>query len=288
MKVHYNILAIATVAATSLILFQNCAGGYNPSTYSDQSSTSVGPSPTSSPVAINCTVVATTGWIDSTSKIGCAISTATTIADGATATLNSNNGNTGTVQYLCVGGVATQVANSSNCSSPAPTPTPTATQPIIQTQPVSVTKNSGDSFSLSVVATGSNISYAWQKNGVPIVAATAATYTVASATTNDSGVYSVVVTSTAAASTAAVTSASATVIINLVHRWLFVGANTALPVGYTLDSTCERIVPRAGTYIPQHFGYSLGYLTGTICTVVGASCEDFTSSTLSWNLLKCQ
>ncbi len=63
----------------------------------------------------------------------------------------------------------------------------------ISTQPVSQTKNSGQTLTLSVVATGNNLSYQWQKNGVNISGATAATYTKANITTADAGNYSCIV-----------------------------------------------------------------------------------------------
>jgi hypothetical protein len=61
--------------------------------------------------------------------------------------------------------------------------------PAITTQPASQTVSAGSAASFSVVASGSApLSYQWLRNGNPIAAATAATYTIASTTAADNGV----------------------------------------------------------------------------------------------------
>jgi hypothetical protein len=73
----------------------------------------------------------------------------------------------------------------------------TVTTPVITSQPTAVTITAGNSFSLSVTATGNSLTYQWSKGGVDITGATSATYTKYSATTTDSGTYSVLVSNTA-------------------------------------------------------------------------------------------
>jgi hypothetical protein len=73
----------------------------------------------------------------------------------------------------------------------------TVSTPVITSQPTPVTVTAGNSFSLSVTATGNSLTYQWSKGGVDISGATAATYTKSSATTSDSGTYSVLVSNTA-------------------------------------------------------------------------------------------
>jgi len=73
----------------------------------------------------------------------------------------------------------------------------TVTAPAITTQPTAVTITAGNSFSLSVTATGNSLTYQWAKGGVDISGATSATYTKYSSTTSDSGTYSVLVSNTA-------------------------------------------------------------------------------------------
>ncbi len=80
--------------------------------------------------------------------------------------------------------------------------------------PLSQSLLQGSSFALSVaVQSGSTVTYQWRKNGVAIAGATSATYSVASAGSNDSGRYTVLVTNSdlsveSAAADVAVTASS--------------------------------------------------------------------------------
>lgn len=64
-----------------------------------------------------------------------------------------------------------------------------ATQTAITTQPSSVTVEEKKGFSLTIAASGSNLTYQWKKNGEAISGATTATYSVASASKSDEGAY---------------------------------------------------------------------------------------------------
>ena len=68
--------------------------------------------------------------------------------------------------------------------------------PVIATQPLAITNVSlGENFTLTVVATGTGLSYQWNKDGDSLGSTgTSPSYSVASVTTNDIGTYSVVVT----------------------------------------------------------------------------------------------
>ena len=59
----------------------------------------------------------------------------------------------------------------------------------------------GQSASFTVTATGDNLSYQWQKDGVEISGATSATYTISSAMEGDEGMYLCVVSNAAGAVT---------------------------------------------------------------------------------------
>lgn len=78
--------------------------------------------------------------------------------------------------------------------APAPVQ-PTVTQPpAITSQPAAASAITGASASFSVLASGSALSYQWQKNGTAIAGATGASYTVGPLTAGDHGsTYSVVV-----------------------------------------------------------------------------------------------
>jgi len=84
--------------------------------------------------------------------------------------------------------------------------------PTISTQPANQTVNAGQTATFSVVASGTApLTYQWQKNGVAITGATAASYTTPVTTTADSGELFRVVVSNSAGN---VTSNSATLTVN--------------------------------------------------------------------------
>lgn len=104
-----------------------------------------------------------------------------------------------------------------------------AVPPVIGSGPQSATVAVGQSVSFSVTATGSApLSYQWRKNGSNIATnANTATYTIASASANDAGAYSVVVSNPAGS----VTSASANLTVNPVAVSVTITpASVSLPV----------------------------------------------------------
>ena len=75
---------------------------------------------------------------------------------------------------------------------------PVAVAPSLTTQPVAQTAAIGGNVTFSVAATGTGpLSYQWKKDGVALVGATAATFTVSNAQGADAGAYSVTVTNAA-------------------------------------------------------------------------------------------
>ncbi len=82
--------------------------------------------------------------------------------------------------------------------------------PVIVTQPSSTSLNVGESFTLTVEATGGTLTYAWYKGGGAIAGAVSSSYTKSNATTADSGAYTVVVNN----GKGSITSASATVSVS--------------------------------------------------------------------------
>lgn len=67
-----------------------------------------------------------------------------------------------------------------------------AVPPVITADPQSQDANAGDSVTFTVSATGSPITYQWQKDGVDLPGATDASFTIASAALADTGDYAVV------------------------------------------------------------------------------------------------
>ncbi len=76
-------------------------------------------------------------------------------------------------------------------------PSKTVTAPVITSQPLSVTVDSGRPFSLSVIATGNQLNYQWALNGVDITGATTAIYSKYISTAADAGAYTVLVSNSA-------------------------------------------------------------------------------------------
>ena len=102
----------------------------------------------------------------------------------------------GLLGALPVLGLAFAVACSGSSSSSTPaTPAPTVPAPVITTQPLSHTATDGHFVSLSVVATGTDLTYTWRKNASPISGLSSASfYTFKAALADDGAHYSVVVT----------------------------------------------------------------------------------------------
>lgn len=108
-------------------------------------------------------------------------------------------------KYDClVSGTCSPSVTSQSITVATATPTEITTQPAKNT-----TVDAGASFTLTVVASGSDLEYQWNKGGAPIKDATAATYTVASASKADEGEYTCDVTG----GCGKVSSASAVVVV---------------------------------------------------------------------------
>ncbi|MFN3408109.1 MAG: immunoglobulin domain-containing protein [Limisphaerales bacterium] len=115
--------------------------------------------------------------------------------------------------YRCVVTNAFGSATSAAATLTVNVPQPVA--PSVTSQPQSLTRTVGQAATFSVTATGdAPLSYQWQKNGVNIGGATAASFTILSVTSADAGSYRCVVsnavgTATSAAATLTVESAAA-------------------------------------------------------------------------------
>jgi hypothetical protein len=70
---------------------------------------------------------------------------------------------------------------------------PDVSLPIFTSQPSKLSVVAGASATFSISATGTNLNYQWNKNGMAINGATRSTYTIASAQTSDTGSYTVTV-----------------------------------------------------------------------------------------------
>lgn len=107
----------------------------------------------------------------------------------------------------------------------------------ITTHPLSQAVCTGGSAILSVVATGNSLNYQWRKNGVNIAGATAATYTISSATVASAGNYDVIV------NTGGCTSNAAVITVSTQNQW---SGGVSAAWGNTANWSCG-ILPTAAT-----------------------------------------
>src|SRR6266576_3161986 len=131
-------------------------------------------------------------------KNGINIAGATAASYATPATTTSDSGSTFRVLVSNTAGTATSGAATLTVNA-----APVA--PSITTQPTSQTVTAGQTASFSVAAAGTApLSYQWQKNGINITGATAATYTTPATTTSDNGAqFTAVVSNTAGSITSA-------------------------------------------------------------------------------------
>ena len=85
------------------------------------------------------------------------------------------------------------VSNTFGADTNSQAATLTVIDPIIVTQPLSLTNYAGSSASFTVGAAGTPPNYQWLKGGLPIGGATNATFSIPSLTNSDAGIYSVIV-----------------------------------------------------------------------------------------------
>lgn len=115
----------------------------------------------------------------------------------------------------------------------------TAVPPVISGQPVVQTAVIGSEVTLSVIANGTGpLTYQWKRNGVDIIGATSATFTIASVSTASGGTYTVVVTGAAgtATSDAAVLTVDTTPrLINLSCRAFAGAGDDTLIMGFYIS-----------------------------------------------------
>jgi hypothetical protein len=132
----------------------------------------------------------------------------------------------------------------------------------ITSQPQPQTVTTGDAATFSVTASGSALGYQWNKNGMPIAGATAASYTTPAVTLADSGAIFTVTVSNAASK---VTSSGAALSANADPEGLYLGtlkytlAGTTLPVFAIIlkDGTAAAYVTDHVLAVNAPVGYSL-------------------------------
>ncbi|MGK4567657.1 immunoglobulin domain-containing protein [Flavobacterium sp. 3HN19-14] len=191
--------------------------------------------------------------------------------------------------YVIVGGT---------CAPPVTSNTVHVTvnkQPVILTQPVGMTICEGEMITLSVTATGTNLVYQWQQNGVDKPGATSSTLTIGTSVLSDAGTYTCFV-SNSVSSCPPVVSNPAVVVVNVapvivtqpVSRIICLGDGFDFTVGATGNNLTYRwyfngapIMTTGGDL--ASYGNTTSQLTdsGNYYVVVSSpSCPSVTSATV--------
>ena len=171
-------------------------------------------------------------------------------------------------------GVAFLLASCGGSDTPAPSEAePTAVVPVITQQPVDVSVTSGQPASFAVVATGTApLTYQWQRNGVAIVGAIAATYTLSATATSDTGaVFRAIVSDTAGSVTsngAVLAVTTAPPVLTITQQPVDVVSTSGASATFTVAATCSL-----GTLDIQWQRSSTG---GAFVAIAGATVPGFT------------
>lgn len=118
--------------------------------------------------------------------------------------------------------VVTNASGSVTSSTATVTVSSAAIAPTITTQPVATSVVAGNSATLSVVASGTSLTYQWYKDSVAVSGATSASYTIATTTVASAGSYYVVVSNTVGSVTSNTVTLTVTTTVS--------GSNTAAVV----------------------------------------------------------
>ncbi len=159
------------------------------------------------------------------------------------------------VQASAAGSYTVTVSNESGVVTSNAAIIAVSTGPGLTTQPLSQDVAATTRVTLTVVASGSGVTYQWKKNGAAIAGATSATYVIASAQTSDMGFYSCTVTSgssstESATATVTVTGGAAARPVNISTRALVTTAEP-LTAGFVLSASKTLLIRASGPALVQ-------------------------------------
>src|SRR5882762_8500415 len=197
---------VLSLAILAPVLLNGCAGAASSSTTTTRTSG----------FSISGTINPATGGSGATLTLGGAANATTTADSSGSYTFGGLPNGTYTIVPSHAGFTFTPTSQTATVSGANVTgvnftDTAASAAPTITAQPANQTVTAGQTATFTVVAAGAApLAYQWQKNGVNVSGATAASYTTAATTTADSGTtFRVVVSNTAGT----VTSAAATLTV---------------------------------------------------------------------------
>ncbi len=192
---------------------------------------------------------------------------AITGATNATLTISdAQTSDSGSYTVEISNSAGTVTSNPANLTVNAPPP-----PPVITTQPTAQSVNVGDSVTLSVVATGSNLTYQWKKNGSVIDGATSASLTLTNVQPGDASAYTVDITGDGGT----VTSDAAVLTVNLVAPAITTqpsAQSVAIGASATFSVTASGTAPL--TYQWQKNGTDIAGANEATFTIAAAQIAD--------------
>lgn len=192
---------------------------------------------------------------------------------GTAGIYGSDDGTGAAVQFYDVAGVAADtsgviyVVDSSNNLIRKGLPPGAAN---ITKQPASQTVSVGQSVTFSVTASGSGLTYQWQKNGANISGANGASYTISPVQLSDAGTYAVVI----ASSTTSVTSLAATLGFNSAPTITTQPASVTASVGQSATFAVTTTGDAAPTFQWQKNGVNIAGAVGASYTIGSVQASD--------------
>jgi hypothetical protein len=109
--------------------------------------------------------------------------------------------------------------------------------PVITTSPVSITVNQAANASFSVTATGTTPTYQWQKDGVDLTGATAATLSLSNVQSSNAGSYTVTVSNAAGTMTSSAATLTVIVLPVITTQPVSVTANLGASASFSVTTT---------------------------------------------------
>lgn len=264
-------LLLASIVAASL---SGCGGGGGASGGSASAAPTIKSQPTSKTASVGSSVTFTVSASGASSYQWYKDGTAITGATSATLTIGSvTTADTGSYTVVVTNAIGTTTSEAVTLTLAA------AGAPTITKQPTSITVAAGNSASLSVVATGSALTYQWYKDDAAISGATSAAYTVDAVSASDAGRYFVRVTN--ASSSVDSSSATLSLASSSAPKITTQPTSKTVSVGGTAAFSVTATGTSPLTYQWSKDGIAISGATGATLTISSATTASVGSYTVT-------